>query len=302
VKVVKIGIVGLGKMGFNLGSNMIQKGHAVAGYDVSREMTDKLEEIGGVGCHSLEKLMGQLTTSPRVVWLMVPSGEMVDKVIARVQPYLSTGDIIIDGGNSFYKDSVRRSEQLAQQGIYFLDIGTSGGMEGALNGVCLMIGGDKAAFSVIEPLARDISQEDGYLYTGLPGSGHFLKMIHNGIEYGMMQAIGEGFEILEKSEYSYDYEQVSRTWNNGSVIRSWLMELMEKAFAGDAKLSDIKGIMHSSGEGQWTAETAMELQVAAPVITMSLLMRYRSLQEDTFHGKVVAALRNQFGGHTVEKV
>ncbi|MFP3380231.1 6-phosphogluconate dehydrogenase (decarboxylating), partial [Bacillus sp. SIMBA_069] len=150
--------------------------------------------------------------------------------------------------------------------------------------------------------ARDISQPNGYLYTGLPGSGHFLKMIHNGIEYGMMQAIGEGFEILEKSEYSYDYEQVSRTWNNGSVIRSWLMELMEKAFASDAKLSDIRGIMHSSGEGQWTAETAMELQVAAPVITMSLLMRYRSLQEDTFHGKVVAALRNQFGGHTVEKV
>ena len=299
---MKIGIVGLGKMGFNLGRNMIQKGHAVVGYDVSREMTDKLEETGGIGCNSLEELMGQLTTTPRVVWLMVPSGEMVDSVIARVQPYLSSGDIIIDGGNSFYKDSVRRSEQLAQHGIYFLDIGTSGGMEGALNGVCLMIGGEKAAFSVIESLARDISQQDGYIYTGMSGSGHFLKMIHNGIEYGMMQAIGEGFEILEKSEYSYEYEQVSRTWNNGSVIRSWLMELMEKAFATDSKLSDIRGIMHSSGEGQWTAETAMELQVAAPVITMSLLMRYRSLQEDTFHGKVVAALRNQFGGHTVEKV
>ncbi|MEH7467569.1 decarboxylating 6-phosphogluconate dehydrogenase, partial [Priestia megaterium] len=177
----------------------------------------------------------------------------------------------------------------------------SGGMEGARNGACMMIGGDKEAFATIEPIFRDINVENGYLYSGAAGSGHFLKMVHNGIEYGMMQAIAEGFDVLEKSEFDYDYEAVARVWNNGSVIRSWLIELMERAFSKDAKLDSIKGVMHSSGEGKWTVESALDLQVPTPVIALSLMMRYRSLEDDTFTGKVVAALRNEFGGHAVEK-
>jgi 6-phosphogluconate dehydrogenase len=190
---------------------------------------------------------------------------------------------------------------LQAKGIYFFDCGTSGGMEGARNGACTMIGGDAEVFKTIEPIFKDITVENGYLYAGRAGSGHFLKMVHNGIEYGMMQAIAEGFEILEKSPFDYDYEKVAKVWNNGSVIRSWLMELTENAFSKDAKLNGLKGVMHSSGEGKWTVETALDLQTAAPVIAMSLMMRYRSLEEDTFSGKVVAALRNEFGGHAVEK-
>ncbi|MFM1653850.1 phosphogluconate dehydrogenase (NAD(+)-dependent, decarboxylating) [Brevibacillus sp. B_LB10_24] len=299
---MRIGIVGLGKMGFHLGCNMIEKGHTVVGYDVSKETVERFKQKGGIGCHGIEELAGNLSDKPKAIWLMVPAGEMIDSLISQLKPFLSPGDIVIDGGNSFYKDSIRRSEQLQEDGIRFLDVGTSGGIEGAINGLCLMIGGDKDAYLAVEPLIRDIAQQDGFLYTGPAGSGHFLKMVHNGIEYGMMQAIGEGFEILEKGPFTYHYEQVARLWNNGSVIRCWLMELMEKAFAQDPDMSSIKGVMYSSGEGKWTAETAMEFEIAAPVITMSLLMRYRSLQEDTFHGKVVASLRNQFGGHAVEKV
>jgi 6-phosphogluconate dehydrogenase len=219
----------------------------------------------------------------------------------KIIPFLSEGDIVIDGGNSQYKESIRRYNELKEMGIHFMDAGTSGGVEGARNGACYMVGGDPEAWSIVEPLFRDTAVENGYLYAGKAGSGHFLKMVHNGIEYGMMAAIGEGFEILEKSEFDYDYEKVARVWNNGSVIRSWLMELTERAFSKDAKLEEIKGIMHSSGEGKWTVETALDLQIAAPVIAMSLLMRYRSLENDTFTGKVVAALRNEFGGHAVEK-
>jgi 6-phosphogluconate dehydrogenase len=231
---------------------------------------------------------------------MVPHS-VVDSVISEIKPLLITGDIVIEAGNSHYKESIRRSEELKNIGVNFLDAGTSGGMEGARNGANYMIGGDPKAWSVVEPIFRDTSVDKGYLYTGKSGSGHFLKMVHNGIEYGMMAAIGEGFEVLEKSEFDYDYEKVARVWGNGSVIRSWLMELTESAFSKDGKLDDIKGIMHSSGEGKWTVETALDLQAATPVIALSLLMRYRSLESDTFTGKVVAALRNEFGGHTVEK-
>lgn len=189
-----------------------------------------------------------------------------------------------------------------EKGIYFFDCGTSGGTDGARNGACTMIGGDVDKFSDIEPLFKDLSVEDGYLYTGKAGSGHFLKMVHNGIEYGMMQSIAEGFEILNKSDFNYDYEKVAKVWNHGSVIRSWLIELIENAFSKDAKLDDLRGIMNSSGEGKWTVESALDFQVAAPVIALSLMMRYRSQEDDTFSGKVVAALRNEFGGHeTVSK-
>ncbi|KUP26139.1 phosphogluconate dehydrogenase (NAD(+)-dependent, decarboxylating) [Paenibacillus sp. DMB5] len=296
---MKVGLIGLGKMGFNLGQNLLEHGHEVVAYDVNADAVAELGTKGSTGTASLAELVSQLD-APRIAWVMVPH-QFVDSVIAELTPLLSKGDIIIEAGNSHYKESIRRHDELAQSGIYYLDAGTSGGMEGARNGACYMIGGDEEAWTVAEPLFRDTSVENGYLYAGKSGSGHFLKMVHNGIEYGMMAAIGEGFEVLEKSGYDFDFEQVARVWNNGSVIRSWLMELIERAFSKDAKLDDIKGVMHSSGEGRWTLETAFDLQAATPVIAMSLLMRYRSLETDTFTGKVVAALRNEFGGHAVEK-
>ncbi|MDA2735464.1 6-phosphogluconate dehydrogenase (decarboxylating) [Bacillus cereus] len=296
---MQVGLIGLGKMGLNLGKNLIDHKHEVAAFDLNASAVEEMKEYGATGVSSLNELVQSLQ-SPRVLWVMVPHA-VVDSVIDEVTPLLSKGDILIEAGNSHYKESIRRYEQLKKDGIHFMDAGTSGGMEGARNGACYMIGGDQEAWDIVEPIFRDTAVENGYLYAGKAGSGHFLKMVHNGIEYGMMAAIGEGFEILEKSEFDYDYEKVSRVWNNGSVIRSWLMELTENAFSKDAKLDEIKGVMHSSGEGKWTVETALDLQTATPVIAMSLLMRYRSLDNDTFTGKVVAALRNEFGGHAVEK-
>ncbi|AAS42318.1 MULTISPECIES: phosphogluconate dehydrogenase (NAD(+)-dependent, decarboxylating) [Bacillus] len=296
---MQVGLIGLGKMGLNLGKNLMDHKHEVVAFDLNASAVEEMKEYGATGTSSLNELVQSLQ-SPRVLWVMVPHA-VVDSVIDEVTPLLSKGDILIEAGNSHYKESIRRYEQLKKDGIHFMDAGTSGGMEGARNGACYMIGGDQEAWDIVEPIFRDTAVENGYLYAGKAGSGHFLKMVHNGIEYGMMAAIGEGFEILEKSEFDYDYEKVSRVWNNGSVIRSWLMELTENAFSKDAKLDEIKGVMHSSGEGKWTVETALDLQTATPVIAMSLLMRYRSLDNDTFTGKVVAALRNEFGGHAVEK-
>ncbi|MGH1284155.1 phosphogluconate dehydrogenase (NAD(+)-dependent, decarboxylating) [Bacillus toyonensis] len=296
---MRVGLIGLGKMGLNLGKNLMDHKHEVAAFDLNTSAVEEMKEYGATGVSSLKELVQSLQ-SPRILWVMVPHA-VVDSVIDEVTPLLSKGDILIEAGNSHYKESIRRYEQLKKDGIHFMDAGTSGGMEGARNGACYMIGGDQEAWDIVEPIFRDTAVENGYLYAGKAGSGHFLKMVHNGIEYGMMAAIGEGFEILEKSEFDYNYEKVSRVWNNGSVIRSWLMELTENAFSKDAKLDEIKGVMHSSGEGKWTVETALDLQTATPVIAMSLLMRYRSLDNDTFTGKVVAALRNEFGGHAVEK-
>lgn len=297
---MKIGLVGLGKMGYNLALNLLEHGHDVVAYDKNGNTVEQITKDGATGVHTLNELVSALPQL-KVVWVMVPAGKITSDVIDELKELLEPGDIIIDGGNSNYKESMARAEDLKEKGIVLLDVGTSGGMSGARNGTCMMIGGEKKVFDYLEPMFSDICVKDGYLYTGKSGSGHFLKMVHNGIEYGMMQSIAEGFEILHKSEFDYDYEKVARNWNNGSVIRSWLMELTEQVFAKDAKLEEIKGIMHSSGEGKWTVETALDLQVPAPVITLSLLMRYRSLENDTFTGKVVAALRNQFGGHEVIK-
>ncbi|KRD90484.1 6-phosphogluconate dehydrogenase [Bacillus sp. Root147] len=296
---MKVGLVGLGKMGINLGQNLLDQRHEVVAFDVNSNAVEQMKGYGASGVSSLQELVQSLET-PRVVWLMVPH-TVVDSVISEVKPLLAEGDIVIEAGNSHYKESIRRYNELKENKIHFMDVGTSGGMEGARNGACYMIGGDREAWEIVEPIFRDTAVENGYLYAGEAGSGHFLKMVHNGIEYGMMAAIGEGFEVLEKSQFDYDYEKVARVWNNGSVIRSWLMELTENAFSKDAKLDDIKGVMNSSGEGKWTVETALDLQTATPVIAMSLLMRYRSLEDDTFTGKVVSALRNEFGGHAVEK-
>ncbi|WP_411842457.1 phosphogluconate dehydrogenase (NAD(+)-dependent, decarboxylating) [Salinicoccus sp. HZC-1] len=296
---MQVGLIGLGKMGLNLGKNLIDHKHQVVAYDLNAQAVDEMKEYGAEGTTNIKELIQSLV-KPRILWIMVPHS-VVDSVISEITPFLEKGDIVIEAGNSHYKESIRRYNQLKEIGVSFMDAGTSGGTEGARNGANYMIGGDPEAWEVVETIFRDTAVKNGYIYAGKPGSGHFLKMVHNGIEYGMMAAIGEGFEVLEKSEFDYDYEQVARVWNNGSVIRSWLMELTEIAFTKDAKLDEIKGIMRSSGEAKWTLETALDLQTATPVIAMSLLMRYRSLDTDTFNGKVVAALRNEFGGHAVKK-
>ena len=298
--VLEIGIIGLGKMGYNLARNIKDHGHRVVAYNRSAEKIQEAEVHGLVGAYSIEELVNKLGT-PRIIWLMVPAGNPVDEMIESLIPLVDQGDIIIDGGNSNYKDTLRRYEMLKEKGIRFADVGTSGGVEGARNGACMMIGAETDVFEMIEPLMKDICLENGYVHTGKNGSGHYVKMVHNGIEYGMLQAMGEGFEILEKSQFELDYKEIAKVWNHGSVIRGWLMELMERAFEKDPELQAIKGVVHSSGEGLWTVQEALELQVPVPAIASSLFVRYRSQQEDTFSGKVIAALRNEFGGHSVEK-
>ncbi|WP_070120899.1 phosphogluconate dehydrogenase (NAD(+)-dependent, decarboxylating) [Bacillus marinisedimentorum] len=297
---MKVAMIGLGKMGYNLALNLLDHGHTVVANDVNEDQIRKISEEGALGAFSIEEVVQQLE-KPRIIWLMIPAGEPTEHVLSQLGEHLEAGDIVIDGGNSNYKDSLRRGQMMEEQGIHFFDCGTSGGTEGARHGACTMIGGNADMFKTIEPLFKDVTIENGYFYSGPLGSGHFLKMVHNGIEYGMMQAVAEGFDILEKSQFDYDYEGVAKVWNNGSVIRSWLMELTENAFSKDPKLSGIKGVMNSSGEGKWTVETALDLETAAPVIALSLMMRYRSQEDDTFTGKVVAALRNEFGGHEVVK-
>jgi 6-phosphogluconate dehydrogenase len=297
---MKIGVIGLGKMGFNLALNLKRNGHEVIGFDLNQDTLDSINKEGIATANSLNELTTKLD-SVKIVWVMIPSGKFVDSTLEELKGLLSKDDIVIEGGNSNYKDSIRRASEFAPLNINYFDCGTSGGTEGALNGICAMIGGDKEAFKIIEPIFEGISVPNGYLYCGPAGSGHYVKMLHNGIEYGMMQAIAEGFEMLEKSEFNLDLAAVAKVWNHGSVVRSWLMELTENALTKDPGLSSIKGVMHSSGEGKWTLEDALEKQIATPVIALSLIMRYRSLQEDTFSGKVVAALRNEFGGHAVEK-
>ena len=296
---MKIGLIGLGKMGLNLGQNMLERGYEIVAYDLNKESVEQMKGYGATGVHQIRDLVDTLV-SPRIIMLLIPH-QVVDSVLEELTPLVAKGDIVIDAGNSHYKESIRRHELLQAKGIHFMDVGTSGGMEGARYGACYMIGGDRQAWEIVEPIFRDTAVENGYYYSGDAGSGHFLKMVHNGIEYGMMAAIGEGFEVLEKSSFEYDYESVAKVWNHGSVIRSWLMELTQQAFSKDPRLDEIKGVMHSSGEGKWTVDTALDLQASVPIIAMSVLMRYRSLDEDTFTGKVVAALRNEFGGHAVEK-
>lgn len=298
---MKIGLIGLGKMGYNLALNMSEHGFEVKAFDLSQEAVKKAAESEGIeGFASIEALVNALE-KPRVFWMMVPAGDPTEQTLNNLLSLLDEGDIVLDGGNSRYTDSVRRYQLCKDKGVSFMDVGTSGGMSGARNGACVMVGGDERSFSYLEPLFKAISVDDGYLYTGKAGSGHFLKMVHNGVEYGMMQSLAEGFEVLQKSEFSYDNQAVAKVWNHGSVIRSWLVELLEDAFSKDGDLDKLSGVMASSGEGKWTLETALDMQVPTPVIALSLLMRYRSLESDTFAGKVVAALRNEFGGHAVVK-
>jgi 6-phosphogluconate dehydrogenase len=297
---MQIGLIGLGKMGYNLALNFKSKGHHVVAFDVNKAAMDKIASEGITTAPTISDLTNSLE-GRRVIWMMVPAGNVVDVILSNIKNHLKADDIIIDGGNSHYKDTLARSRDLEKMGVRYLDCGTSGGVNGALHGVCTMIGGKKDVFDFCEALFKSISVPSGYLYCGKSGSGHFTKMVHNGIEYGMMQSIAEGLEVLHKYDSEVNLAAVSKVWNHGSVVRSWLMELTQHALEKDENLESIKGIMHSSGEGKWTVETALELGVPTPVITMSLLTRYRSQQVDTFSGKVVAALRNEFGGHAVEK-
>ena len=293
---MNLSLIGLGKMGVGLGRNMVAHGYEVVAYDQDPAVREAAREYLRVVDKLRDTKQGSGST---VYWLMIPAGKPVDDVLAGLQDVLAPGDLVIDGGNSNYKDTLRRHQELLERGIHFLDVGVSGGTDGALHGCCVMAGGDESVIAQVQALLRDIAVPNGYLHAGPVGSGHFLKMVHNGIEYGMMQSIAEGFDILEKGPFSYDYEQVASVWSHGSVIRGWLMELLIDVFRKDAHLDDIQGIMHSSGEGKWSVETALEYQVAAPIITMSLLARYRSMDADPLAGKIVAALRNQFGGHAI---
>lgn len=299
---MQVGMIGLGRMGMNMARRLLGDGHEVVVYNRTQEKVKQMEEEGAIGSESLEDMIQKLS-QPRVLWIMLPAGTIVDETINNLSSLASPGDIIVDGGNSNFKDDLRRAEELKPLDIHYLDAGISGGIWGLEIGYCTMIGGDEADYRYIEPLLKTLAPKDGYLYCGATGSGHFVKMVHNGIEYAMMEAYGEGFDMLKNSPYGeqLDLERVAHLWNQGSVIRSWLLELLESAFGKDPELSSIKGYVEDSGEGRWTVQQAVELGVSAPVIAISLFKRFQSRQEDVFSDKVLAALRNEFGGHDVKK-
>ena len=298
---MQLAMIGLGRMGGNMTERLLRKGHSMVAYDRTPDVVAKYQKIGATGVNDLPAVISALS-APRVIWIMVPAGDPVDQTIAALVPNLSKGDVIIDGGNSNFHDSIRRGQELASSGIEFIDAGTSGGIWGLENGYCLMVGGSDAAVSHCEPIFRALAPDDGYAHVGPTGAGHYVKMVHNGIEYGMLQAYAEGYEILHASKTFplLDLEQIANVWQHGSVVRSWLNELAAAAFARDASLSAIKGWVADSGEGRWTVQEAIDLDVPAPVITLSLQARFRSRQTDSFGAKVIAALRNEFGGHAVK--
>ena len=295
-----IGFVGLGRMGMAMVTRLVQGGHRVVATTRDDGKVEEARSNGAEGVGSPEEVVAALKP-PRVVWVMVPAGGPTESVISSLAPRLEKGDTVVDGGNSFYKDSLRHAEELEARGLGFVDAGTSGGIWGLQIGYCLMVGGKEEAFRTVEPALKTLAPPDGYLHAGPPGAGHFVKMIHNGIEYGMLQAYAEGFEILQKSRYDMDLRKISHLWNQGSVVRSWLLELAESAFEKDPGLGGIRGYVEDSGEGRWTVKEAIDLDVPAPVITDSLLARFRSRQEQSFGAKVIAALRAEFGGHAVKK-
>jgi len=301
---MQLGMIGLGRMGANMTTRLVRGGdggtkHDVVVYDRSADAIAASVKDGATGASDLKDMVAKLA-APRTVWIMVPSGAPTESTIDELLGLLAPGDAIIDGGNSNFRDSQARYKRCKDKHISFIDAGTSGGVWGLANGYCLMVGGDAADVTRVESIFVTLAPKDGYAYVGASGAGHFSKMVHNGIEYGMLAAYGEGFEILEKSEFKYDLHQLSQLWLHGSVVRSWLLELAELAFKADPELSKIKGFVEDSGEGRWTVQAAIEENVPAPVITMSLLSRFVSRQDESFSAKVIAALRNQFGGHAVK--
>jgi 6-phosphogluconate dehydrogenase len=297
---MKIGFIGLGRMGSAMVERLVKSGHEVLVYNRTAAKTKEAEKKGAQGTYSLDELLKGLSP-PRIIWVMVPAGRATLDTVEKLTPGLSSGDILIDGGNSYYKDSLRLGKRLDETGVRFLDCGTSGGVWGLENGYCLMVGGEKEVFDRCRPLFEALAPPEGCLHVGPHGAGHFVKMIHNGIEYGMLQAYGEGFEILNASDYSLDLKRIAHLWNRGSVVRSWLLELAESAFAKDAGLSKLKGYVEDSGEGRWSVQEAVEKNVSAPVITLALLERLRSRTKESFSAKVIAALRNEFGGHKTKE-
>ncbi len=296
---MQLGMVGLGRMGANMATRLVLGKHSVVAYDVSPDAVARSVADGASGATSLADLVAKLA-APRTVWIMVPSGKPTDDTIAVLLEHLSPGDAIVDGGNSMFRDSQARYARAKEHGVDFIDAGTSGGVWGLKNGYCLMVGGDDAAVNRVAPIFVTLAPPDGYAHVGPIGAGHFSKMVHNGIEYGMLAAYGEGFEILEKSEFKFDLHQLSELWLHSSVIRSWLLELAELAFREDPGLTSIRGYVDDSGEGRWTIAAAIDENVPAPVITAALFSRFASRQDESFNAKVVAALRNQFGGHAVK--
>ncbi|MGA2873018.1 MAG: phosphogluconate dehydrogenase (NAD(+)-dependent, decarboxylating) [Candidatus Dormibacteria bacterium] len=297
---MQVALVGLGKMGANMVERLLRGGHQVVAFDRDQDLTARVAEGGATAASSLADLVRKLSPR-RVVWLMVPSGGPVDSSLDALLPLLERGDIVVDGGNSHYVDSQRRALRCAQEGVSFLDAGTSGGVWGLKVGYCLMVGGDQDAFDHVAPVLETLAPPDGYLRVGPAGAGHYVKMVHNGIEYGMLQAYAEGFEVLETSEFDLDLGAIAHLWDQGSVIRSWLLELTELALADDPDLERIRGYVDDTGEGRWTLLEALQQNVPTPVLALSLMMRIRSRQTDSFAAKYVAALRNQFGGHAVKR-
>jgi 6-phosphogluconate dehydrogenase len=296
---MKIGFVGLGKMGGKMVERLLNHGHEVVVYNLTQKEIDEAAAKGAKPASGLKDLAGKLD-GRKLVWLMVPAGKPVDDNIAELLTLLKPGDIIVDGGNSYWRETIERNKKVAEKGVYYIDCGTSGGVWGLQNGYCLMYGGDRAACEFAEPVFKSLAPENGYIRCGESGSGHMVKMIHNGIEYGMMQAYAEGFEIMKNSPYGIDMGKVSRVWMQGSVVRSWLLELIGNALEENATLEGIKDYVQDSGEGRWTVQTAMDFDVPAHVITASLFARFGSRQESSFAMKLLAAMRNQFGGHAVK--
>ena len=300
---MELGMVGLGRMGANMVERLVRGGHRVVGYDPDAAAVARVTAAGGGGADSLPALAAKLTGKPRAIWIMVPSGAPVDDTISALIPHLAKGDILIDGGNSNYKDTQRRAVSAKGQGFQFVDVGTSGGIWGLKEGYSMMVGGDKASVDYLRPLLETLApgKDLGWGHVGPSGAGHFVKMVHNGIEYGMMQAYAEGFAVLKKkSEFALDMHQISEIWRTGSVVRSWLLDLLSIALKENPEMAGIAPYVADSGEGRWTVAEAIDLDVPAPIITLSLLQRLTSRDSDSYSDKLLAAMRNQFGGHAVK--
>lgn len=297
---MKLGFIGLGKMGGKMVERLLNHGHEVVVFNLTPKEIEESVAKGAIAAKDVKDLVNKLE-GRKLVWLMVPSGKPVDQNIAELAPLLNRGDILVDGGNSYWRESVQRGEQLKEKGIDYIDCGTSGGVWGLANGYCLMYGGTQAACDFAEPIFKSLAPENGYLRCGESGSGHMVKMVHNGIEYGMMQAYAEGFEIMKSSPYDVDLEKVSKVWQHGSVVRSWLLDLIANALEDNQELEGIKDYVSDSGEGRWTVQTAMDFDVPTHVITASLYTRFQSRQDASYAMKLLAAMRNQFGGHEIKK-
>jgi 6-phosphogluconate dehydrogenase len=300
---MQLGLIGLGKMGGNMAERLKLGGHQVVGFDSNADAVARLTKAGNVGVNSLEALVQNLKAR-RAIWIMVPQGQPVDDTIAKLEPLLNPGDILIDGGNSMYKDSMRRYQEVKAKGFQFVDVGTSGGVWGLKEGYSMMIGGDEEPVEYLRPIFESLApaKDKGWGHVGPAGAGHFVKMVHNGIEYGLMQAYAEGFTVLEKKEELHlDLPQIAQIWRYGSVIRSWLLDLTADALTGNPTLDGLQAYVVDSGEGRWTVFEAIDLNVSAPVITESVIRRIRSREENNFTDRMLAIMRNEFGGHAVKK-